>query len=70
MASESSSAAPGSRKRAKASILASFVADAATMPVHWVYNPVELLEFVKASGGDESRPEFLDKSADKCGAGS
>lgn len=38
--------------RARAAVLASFVADAASMPLHWIYNTSQVASLVKANRGD------------------
>lgn len=42
------------RSRAKAAVLGAFVADAATMPLHWIYDPAKIQSIL----GD-SKPEFF-----------
>ncbi|GBF88351.1 hypothetical protein Rsub_01063 [Raphidocelis subcapitata] len=45
--------------RRKGAILGAIVADAATMPLHWVYKPEVMADLLK-SKGRESTPEFYD----------
>mmetsp|Transcript_29798 Transcript_29798/g.65111 ORF Transcript_29798/g.65111 Transcript_29798/m.65111 type:complete len:393 (-) Transcript_29798:225-1403(-) len=46
---------PATRARAKAAILGAFVADAATMPLHWIYDTREIDDLVQSN-----QPEFFD----------
>lgn len=44
------------RERARAAMLGAFVADAATMSLHWIYDPSEIKAILKGS----DHPEFFD----------
>ncbi|CAD7700438.1 unnamed protein product [Ostreobium quekettii] len=51
------------RQRAKAAVLGSFVADAATMGLHWIYNVSHLQDLLKknqGAGNDLLHPEFFE----------
>lgn len=50
-----------SRSRRINALVAAFVADAAAMPLHWIYNTVEL-DGILAKENATSEPEFLSKS--------
>lgn len=47
-----------SKERAVAAVLGSLVADAATMPLHWIYDPAEITELLK-SKELSGKPEFF-----------
>lgn len=49
------------RERRINAIVAAFVADAAAMPLHWIYDTVELNAILERENRTET-PEFLDKS--------
>ena len=52
------------RVRARAALLGSLVADAATMPLHWIYEHPELDSLLHERGQAET-PEFYNPPANK-----
>ena len=52
---------PATRARRVAAFVAAFVADAAAMPLHWIYD-TDAIASILADAGREDRPEFLPTS--------
>eukprot|EP00198_Chlamydomonas_reinhardtii_P007969 XP_001697306.1 predicted protein [Chlamydomonas reinhardtii] len=46
--------------RARAALLGALVADAATAPLHWIYNAAKLKEVLTTNGDRTADPEFFD----------
>ena len=51
------------KRRAKAAIIGAFVADAATMPLHWIYDTEKIQNLLMKSGIKEHETETRNKNA-------
>ncbi|KAG2501895.1 hypothetical protein HYH03_000393 [Edaphochlamys debaryana] len=58
VAAPMTAAAPAVKERAKAAILGGLLADAASMPLHWIYDVPKMQELLAAKGLTAAAPEF------------